>query len=149
MRIILKQNIKGVGKKHEVKNVADGYATNFLFPRGLAEVATDAKIKNAETARLQEERERKIKEDLLAKSLDSLEGKIVEIEGKANDKGHLFAGIHKEELTQQIKEKTGLEIDEEFIELGQPIKEVGEHLVKIKAGKKEVGIKVNMIKIDK
>ena len=89
-----------------------------------------------------EEEKKKIQEDLLLKNLEDLKGVTIEMSEKANDKGHLFAGIHKEELAPAIKKQTRLEILPEHIEMDKPIKEVGEHEVTVKIQEKSVKFKV-------
>ena len=122
---------KGLGKKHDVKTVADGFALNSLIPSGAAEVATDGVIKRVEKVKKQEEAERKIKEDLLAKNIKSIHDAVVEIALGANDKGHLFAGLHAEDIAPLVKASTGIDILPEFIKLDKPVKEVGEHKIDV------------------
>ena len=132
MKIILNQDIPKVGKKYDVKNVADGYALNFLIPRGLAMAATVGALKKLEIAKTQLTVEKKVQEDLLLKNLKSLDGAKIEIAEKANDKGHLFAGLHKEQIIPEIKKQTGLDVLPEFLVLDRPIKETGEQMIEVK-----------------
>ncbi len=132
MKIILNQDIPKVGKKYDVKNVADGYALNFLIPRGLAMAATVGALKKLEIAKVQLTVEKKVQEDLLLKNLKSLDGAKIEIAEKANDKGHLFAGLHKEQIIPEIKKQTGLDVLPEFLVLDRPIKETGEQMIEVK-----------------
>lgn len=136
MKVILLKNVSKIGKKHEIKDVSDGYATNFLIPNHLAEIASPGNVKKSEKQKEKEAGERAISEDLLLKNLNDISGLVIEMEEKANDKGHLFAGIHKEELIPVIKEQTRLDILPEFIILERPIKEVGEHEVEVKVQEK-------------
>ncbi len=140
MKVILTQNVSGLGKKYDVKNVSDGYARNFLIARGLAELATEKRVKAAETKKKQVEQLREIDKDILEKNLAELEGVKVSTEEKANEKGHLFAGIHKEEISEILKKQKHIDIPAELIEIEHPIKETGEH--KIKAGGKEFILEV-------
>lgn len=132
MKVILLSNIPKVGKKYEVKNVSDGYAVNFLFPRHLAEPATANAVNKLQKKQGQEEAERKVREDLLMKNLGDLEGTRIEMVEPANEQGHLFAGIHASEMIPVIKEQTRLDILPEHIVLDKPIKEVGEHTIEVK-----------------
>jgi large subunit ribosomal protein L9 len=132
MKIILLQNVPKMGKKYDVKSVADGYALNFLIPRGLAKVATDSTLKQIDILKAKEEAMRKVHNDLLLKNLGDLEDIRIEVSEPANDKGHLFAGIHSSELAIIIKEKTQLDIPPENIVLDKPIKEIGEHKITVK-----------------
>lgn len=131
MKVILLQNVPKIGKKYEQKVVSDGYATNFLIPRGLAEIATESSVSRIMLRKSQSDTESKIHEDLLLKNLHDLEGVRVEMTETANDKGHLFAGIHAEEMIPAIKEQTRLEVLPEYIVLEKPIKTVGEHQISV------------------
>ena len=104
MKIILLKDVPKVGKKHETKEVPDGYGRNFLLKRGLAEIATASAIKRVEEIKKTAAVEKKIQEDLLMKNLEDLNDITITLKEKANEEGHLFAGIHKEEI---ISEKKG------------------------------------------
>lgn len=145
MKVILLQDVRKVGKKHEVKNVADGYALNFLIPNKLAEAATDSAMKKVENAKIKEAAEKKIKEDLLMKNLKGLSGITVEIKESANEKGNLFKGVHSEEIVKALKEQGHLDLLPEYIVLEKPIKDVGEHEIDVTVQSKTVKFKVNII----
>ena len=134
MKVILLKDVVKVGHKNEVKNVSDGYAMNFLIPNKLAEFATPKKIKNIEILKHQQKEEYNIQHDLLVKNLKTLNGARVEIEGKANEKGHLFKGIQKEEIVEELKRQDHIDLKPEFVELEHPIKEVGEFDITAKVG---------------
>jgi len=142
MKVILLKDLAKVGKKYDVKDVSDGYALNSLLPKGFAKTATASALKNIDALKKELDTERLVQEDLLSKNLHEVEGKTVEIKAKANEKGHLFAGIHKENLPEAIKKSIGADIDAHFIELPKPIKEVGEHEVTIKAHDKKAVMKI-------
>lgn len=132
MKIVLIKDVKGVGKKHDIKSVADGFALNSLIPTGMAEVATAGVLARVAKVKAQEEAERKIKEDLLSKNLKSIHDAVVEVAVGANDKGHLFAGLHAVDIAPLVKESTRIDVLPEFIVLEKPIKEVGEHKIDVK-----------------
>lgn len=132
MKIVLTKDVKGVGKKHDLKTVADGFALNSLIPQGQAEVATAGVMKRIELIKKQEEADKKVKEDLLSKNLKSIHDAVVEVTVGANEKGHLFAGLHAAEIAPMIKEQTRIDVLPEFIVLEKPIKEVGEHKIDVK-----------------
>jgi large subunit ribosomal protein L9 len=132
MKIVLIKDVKGVGRKNEVKTVADGFALNSLIPQGAAEVATAQVMARVEKVKKQEEVDRKVREDLLSKSLKSLHDAVVEVTLPANEKGHLFAGIHTAEIAPLVKEQTRIDVLPEFIVLDKPIKEVGDHKLDVK-----------------
>ena len=137
MKIILLKDVAKVGRKHDVKNVADGYALNFLIPRGLAEKATPQALKKIESLKANEAVEKKIQGELLVKNLETIEKLTLTLKEKANEKGHLFAGLTKERLAEEIFKATRLNSDPESILLDKPIKEIGKHKVTVEAmGKK-------------
>lgn len=142
MRVILLQDVPKIGHKFEQKQVSDGYALNFLIPRGLAEFASEKALTRANQAKASAETELKVKQSLLAKNLKSLEGVSLEIQAKANAKGHLFAGIHKEEIVKLLREEKHVDILPEFLMMEAPIKQVGESVFEVKAGEKSAKIKV-------
>lgn len=132
MKIVLIKDVKGVGKKHDIKTVADGFALNSLIPQGLAEVATKNALVRVELIKKQEETERKVHEDLLSKNLKSIHDVVVEMTVGANEKGHTFAGIHAAEIAPLLKAQTRIEVLPEFIKLDKPIKEIGDHKIDVK-----------------
>ncbi len=142
MKIILLQDVEKVGKKYDIKNVSDGHALNLLIPRGLAEVATAAALKKVEKLKSEDIDHKKVQEDLLLMNLKAIEGVTLEILEKANDKGHLFAGVHKPEIIAHMKNDKHIDLLPEFIVLDKPIKEVGEHTVEIKVKDKKAMLKL-------
>lgn len=142
MKVILKENIKGVGQKYEVKNVADGYANNFLIPRKLAEYASPEAVKKAEILKSTMAAEIEIKEKLTEKQIEMLKGVKIVLKKKGNEKGHLFEKIHPEEIAAALKEQAKIELDAEFLNFEKPIKEVGEHTVSVQVGKNKGEFKV-------
>ncbi len=140
MKIILLQDIAKIGRKFDMVNVADGYALNFLIPRGMAEMATPAKEKEIEKRRAEEESKRLAYIEKLSKDINALKKKPLEIKAKANDKGVLFAGLEKTDLLAVLKEKTGIELSQSEIILDEPIKNTGEHEVSIAAGEANLSV---------
>jgi large subunit ribosomal protein L9 len=132
MKVILNQTVPKVGKEGAVVNVADGYARNYLFPRGLAVLAD----KNQITAL--ERRQAKVAEKTAgqkssAESLrELLDGKTVRIEGKVGkDTGKLFGAITSQDVVDLIKSQLGQTIDKKKIALIEPIKRLGVHDVEL------------------
>lgn len=105
MKIILLKDIPKLGKKYEVKNASDGYATNMLFPRGLAIPATPENLRRFETEKAKLEGERKVHEALQAENMKALESTVLTISGKASDKGHLFASIHNAAIRPSLQSR--------------------------------------------
>lgn len=144
MKIILLKDTPKVGKKYDIKDISDGYALNLLIPRGFAEVATNKSIKRISLEKSKDDVEKKIQEDLLLKNLNDMNGIVIEMSGKASEKGHLFAGIHSAEIAPEITRQTRLIISPEFIKLDKPIKEVGEHEITVQVQDKTVKFKLKI-----
>ncbi|MFA6459288.1 MAG: 50S ribosomal protein L9 [Candidatus Paceibacterota bacterium] len=142
MKIILLSDVPKVGKRFDVKDVNSGHATNFLIPQKLAVAATPQALKQVEMQKSKKEGEIKVQEELLIKNLNDLDGKVLNIKEKINAKGHLFAGIHAEEISKRLETETRIHVDPANIMLENPIKEVGEHTVEIKVAGKSAKLKV-------
>ncbi len=138
MKIILLKDVAKVGKKYDVKNISDGYALNLLIPKGLAVIATADIVKKLDLERSRDEGEKRVREELILKNLSDLDGVTVTMTEKANEKGHLFAGIHTPEIVPAIEKQTRLQIAPEYIVLDKPIKEIGVHIVEVRVGNKKV-----------
>jgi large subunit ribosomal protein L9 len=130
MKIILLKDVAKIGKRYETKEVADGFAVNSLIPQRLAIAATPDAVKRVALELARETGEKKVQEELIANSLAALDGTTVVYTGKTNDKGHLFAGLHAKEIAALIGFKP------EHIMLDKPLKEVGDHAIKVKVADK-------------
>lgn len=144
MKVILLKDVAKIGKKFDVKNVADGYALNFLIPKKLAVLATKEAVSKIEESKKTEMAEKNIQNELLLKNLETLASSGVVMKGKANEKGHLFAGIDKKELISEIKKQVRLDIPEDLIEMDKPLKEVGDHKIQISYNKKKFDLIVKI-----
>jgi large subunit ribosomal protein L9 len=142
MKIILLKDVKKIGKKYDLKDVADGFAINMLLPQKLALPATPANVKMIEEKKKGEGLEIAKNEAEIQKALNDIKGISITMTGKVNDKGHLFAGIHKEEVLVALKAQKGVTISAEHLVLEKPIKEVGEHAIKVNVGDREVAFKL-------
>jgi len=142
MKVILLKDVPKVGHKYDVKEMSSGYVRNFLLPKGLVQIATDKVLATIQEKKKVLDAERKIHEDLLIKNIESLKGVTITMSEKANEKGHLFAGIHKDEIIPEIKKQTHVDIIAEHLELPEPIKEVGEHEITVSAHGKSITFKL-------
>lgn len=133
MKIIFLTDVPNAGRKYEVKNVADGYASNFLFPRKLAERATPAKLTRVRELIKQSAEEREMELNLLEKNLAALKGLHIHLTVRANELGHLYEGVHVAEILKALKEQQRIDLRPDFIKLEHPLKAVGEHTVEIEA----------------
>lgn len=131
MKIILLKDVRGVGRKYDVKDVGDGYAMNKLIPQKYAEPATQQAIAKIQALKEKNDTMRKVDEELARKNIEQLESQGVEMIEQANEQGHLFAGVHTKEITSAIKTQLHLDIDPEWILLEKPIKTVGETVVPV------------------
>lgn len=130
MKVILKHDVKGLGRVGDVKDVKDGYARNFLLPTGAAVVADAGALRNWERHRAErEERDRALRADAeaIAERLSELR---LEIAVKAGEKNRLFGSVTNREIADLLA-KEGIEIDRHQIALREPIKTVGEHRVTV------------------
>lgn len=142
MKIILLKDISKLGRKYDIKTVSDGHAINMLIPQGSAIAATPDALKRIEAEKAKLDGERKVQEELLVKNLEGLKDITITIKEKLNDKGHLFAGLHKEEVAKEIEKQTRLQIDPSYIQLEHPIKTGGEHVIEVKTGNRAVKFKL-------
>ena len=136
MKIILLKDIAKVGKKYETKDISDGYAINLLIPKGLAVPATSEMLKKISLERSLIDGEKKIHDELLHKNMLALDGITVSMVEKANEKGHLFAGVHVIEIVKAILNQTRIQIPSELIVLDKPIKEIGIHEIMLNSNGK-------------
>lgn len=131
MQIILKKEIKKLGRAGEVVSVRDGYARNFLLPQGLALPATPANLKVVERERkralLREEKERQKARELA----DRINSTSCTITVQTGQDGRLFGSVTAQDISEAYKLE-GIEVDRKKIELSQPIKEIGVFKVNIK-----------------
>ena len=147
MKVIFLKDVPRVGKRHDIKDVNDGYAMNFLLPRQFAQLATLKAIAELEIRKREVVVEREVQESLLLRNLEEIKGKTIIMKGKANSKGSLFSAIHKKEILDAMRAEHHAEINEEFIVLDKPIKELGEHeiLIDIKGKKSSFKLIVETI----
>lgn len=134
MKVILLNDVAKIGHKYDVKDVASGYAANYLFPRKLAEPATAARVKSIEKLQAQAAEERRIQHELLAKNFGALKDVTVTVAGKANEQGHLFKAIKVDEIVSALREQAHVDIAPEMIKLEHSVKALGETKVTVEHG---------------
>lgn len=144
MKVIFKQDVKGKGKAGELKEVADGYARNFLIPKGLASEATPD---NINTFKLQ----KKAYEAQLAKEkaeaieiCEKLKGLQVIVKAKAGESGKLFGSVTNTEISEALNNQHGISVEKNKIVIPEPIKAYGAYTLKTKLGHEIVG-DINLI----
>ena len=132
MKVILKADVRGKGKKGQMIEVAEGYARNFLLPKGLAVLAT-ADAMN--TMRLQEKAKAKADAEAKAAATEIAEKlKGVKVASKGGEGGKLFGAVTGREIAAALKEQHGVDIDSKKLVLDEPIKSFGSYQVKAKLG---------------
>ncbi|WP_379156016.1 50S ribosomal protein L9 [Paenibacillus sp. sgz5001063] len=132
MKVIFIKDVKGQGKKGQVKEVSEGYAANFLLPRGLVRPATDGNVKTLENQAAAEQRRKdQEKEEAvqLGKKLDEL---TLTLKAKAGEGGRLFGAITSKQIGEVLAATQGISIDKRKIELNDPIRHVGTFQVTVK-----------------
>lgn len=146
MKVILKADIKGVGKKDQVIEASDGYARNFLFPKNLA-VEANADNMNKWKAKQQSKQYQKQQEKEEAIHIaDKLSKISLKIKVKAGGNGKIFGGVSSKEIAEVLKKEYQMEIDKKKIDLKEPIKTLGERKVEIKLFEGVVGsVKIDVI----
>ncbi len=144
MKIILIKSIPKFGQAGEVKEVTEGYARNFLIPKGLADLATKhslgqitAQKSKIEKLNLQTKKNRQ-------KMLKSIDRKKITVQVKADEKGTLYAGISKKSLSDELKEQ-GYEIEPKDIKLKEKIKKIGKKKIELKMNGKKAIINLEII----
>ena len=146
MKVILLDNIKGVGKKDEIVNVNDGYARNFLFPKKLAVEANNSnlsKLKAKEDSKTyKKEEDKKVALDLKEK----LSKITLVIKVKAGENGKIFGGVTSKEISEKLKEQYKIALDKKKIDLKETIKTLGMQTVEIKLFEGVIGkLKIDVI----
>ena len=132
MKVILKKDVKGLGKTEDLVNVSDGYARNYLFPRGLAAEASAGNI-NIMNTKKEAEKSRKDRELAQAKELAAkLKELVVTIKTKSGENGKLFGSITSKDITDKLKKDFNIDIDKKKMVLPEPIKAVGNFEIEIK-----------------
>lgn len=132
MKVILTQEIKKLGAKGEILEVSDGYARNFLIPQGLAEEATKTRVKEIQEKSVKEEKQKSSEKDRAEVLKNKLQGKKVEIRVKAGAGDKLFGAVTTREIADLLRSEFGVEIDKKKIDLGEPIKHLGQYNIKLK-----------------
>jgi large subunit ribosomal protein L9 len=145
MKVILLEDVKGIGPADTVKDISDGYARNFLIPKGAAVIADKGTLKVLET-RVKTKAEGVEKERAELKNLASkLEGAQISIQVDAGESGKIFGSVTHQDIAKKVFETLGIEVDKKKIILDQPIKEIGSFDVPVKfASDISASLKVNV-----
>lgn len=131
MKVIFLEDVKGKGKKGEVKNVADGYARNHLLKQNLAVEATKGNMKALKQKQESEQKKAEEEKQEAIKMKEQMESDDIEIKTKAGKGGRLFGAVTNKQIAEVLKTK-GLKIDKRKIELDEPIRALGYTKVPVK-----------------
>ncbi len=132
MKVILNKDVKGSGKAGEVINVSDGYARNFLFPKGLAKEATAANMNAYKNKKSAEKHHQQVEEQAARELASGIREMSVTVIAKTGEGGRLFGSISSQQIADALNKEHGLKIDKKKINLKEHIKELGEYTVQVK-----------------
>lgn len=132
MKVILSKDVQGTGKAGEVKDVADGYARNYLIPRKLAIPATGGALKNVEQKKASEQKKVAAEEAAARALADRLTNAPVVVTAKVGDQGRLYGSITSADIADQLSAQLSQPIDKRKIELDEPIRQLGTFEVTIR-----------------
>ena len=131
MKVLLRQDISGVGRRGDIVSVSSGHARNFLLPRGLAIAATDGAVVQATSMRrardLREAADRESAQAIVAE----LAKRTIQVHAKAGSEGRLFGSVTATDIAQAVSTQTGITLDRKSIEIASPIRTVGDHSVTV------------------
>ncbi len=130
MRVIFLQNIKGVAQIGDIKNVADGYARNFLFVKKMAVPATTNATKIVTELKLKREKQSETNKEQALDLIKKMSDITLELAEDANEEGHLYGSINEKKIIHALKDR-GVIIKEDQINMPQHLKTIGEHEVEI------------------
>jgi large subunit ribosomal protein L9 len=134
MQVLLIKNVDGLGRAGDIKEVAGGYAHNFLFARKLAVPVTEGAIKQAEITREADRRRKERKTNEARNLATRLDGQTVVFYARAGEGDRLYGSITSADIADRLSQAVGQEVDRRFVELEHPIKTLGEHRVVVKTG---------------
>ena len=132
MKVLLNESLKNVGQAGEIKEVKNGYARNYLIPRGLATMATSGTVRQAESQRQAEER-REARNISANQSLgDKVAAAAITLRARVGEQGRLYGAITASDIATALTAEVGREIDRRRVELEEPIRQLGEYKVPVR-----------------
>ena len=146
MKVILKADIKGVGKRDEVINASDGYARNFLFPKDLAVPADKGNMTNLQSKKSSEEHRKNLEKEAAIETKKKIEGILLKLPVKSGENGKVFGSVTAKEIGESLEKQYQIKVDKKKIDLKEPIKNLGMFNIEIKLYDGVVAkLKVNVI----
>lgn len=134
MKVILLKDIKGTGRKGDVKDVADGFARNFLLKQGLAKAANERSMAGLEAVELQQKKKNEKELHTAQEQAGKLDGLEIEVKEKVNDRGTLYGALDKKKIIDAIKKETNITLDQPQIKTQAPVKSLGDHHITVEFG---------------
>ena len=131
MKVILLDNIRGIGQIGDIKEVNDGYARNFLFPRKLGRPASAGVAKDIESMKAKKLEALALTKTQSEELAQKLTGMAIVLQGKSNEKGKLFSAITPADVAHAVSREAGVHIPPDAVELDEHLKTIGEHSVHI------------------
>lgn len=131
MKVILQADVKKLGNKGDLVDVAEGYARNFLIPRGLAVAANEANLRSLKVSQSQAQAKQEREKEAARQVAAELEGLHVKIEAKTGDSGRLFGSVTAADIAEAVKGASGHELDRRKIDLDEPIKNLGTYQISV------------------
>lgn len=132
MKVILNQAVKNLGKEGDVREVADGYARNYLIPRGLAREATNTILKETQEKKVREQKQKDREKARAQQIKEQLDGKTLEIKAKTGGGDKLFGAVTAREISDVLRQTMQVDVDKKKIDLAEPIKHLGQYRIKVK-----------------
>lgn len=132
MKVILKQDVKGVGKKDQIINVSDGYVRNFLFPKNMAVEANNENMSKLRAKQESNAFKKQQEKEEAQKIADKISKIILKVPVKAGGNGKIFGGVSTKEISDLLEKNYKIKVDKKKIELKETIKELGTRNVNIK-----------------
>ena len=131
MKVILSKDVKSLGKKGDIVNASDGYARNYLFPRGLAQEATDSNLHVLNNKKEAERRQKLAETEAAQKLAESLKGKEIKLTVKSGENGRLFGAITGKDIADELNKKFNMNIDKKKVVV-DTIKQLGTYDIEVK-----------------
>jgi len=146
MKVILKADIKGVGKKDQIINASDGYARNYLFPKNLAVEANSENISKLNAKNEAKQYRKDVEKEDAQKISNKLSEITLKIQVKAGENGKIFGGVSSKEIVENLEAQYSISIDKKKVILKETIKVLGVHIVEVKLYEGVIGkLKVNVV----
>ena len=139
MKVILKADIKGVGKKNEVINASDGYARNFLFPKNLAVPADNQNMNVLNAKKASEQHKKNVECEEAKKTQEKMKTLVLKIKTKAGENGKTFGSITSKEIPENLEKQFKIKVDKKKIVIQEQIKTLGTYVVDVKLFEGVVG----------